>query len=211
MSNWGKWRYLKRYSGNKNKVFVIPNPVEVKRFSPCSDEVVKDLKIEYGIPANDLIIGRVGQFYSSKWSQLLIDLFEYLKEEFDNISLLLINPPEDIVERVNKSIYLKNILIIDKINDDLKLSIIYSAIDIFVLIADRGESFGNVIAESLLCETPVLALSTPWADNAQCEVIGNLEGGLIATSPKGILRGAKLLIKDVDLRNRLGKKVFEPK
>lgn len=206
MSYWGKWRYIKRYWGNKKKVYVVPNAVDVKRFSPCNKSLVSNLKTELGLPHQDIILGRVGQLYPSKWSLLLIDLFENIKEEFEHISLLLVNPPKEIIRRVNQSIYSKNIVIIDEIHDDQKLSNVYSTIDIFILIADIGESFGNVIAESLLCETPVITLSTPWADNAQCEVVGNLNGGLIASSPKGVLKGIRFLIKDIDLRNELGKK-----
>ena len=77
-------------------------------------------------------------------------------------------------------------------------------IDIFALAADQGESFGNVLAESLLCKTPAVVLSTPWGDNSQCEVVGNMVGGLVALSTKGFKNALLRLIMDENLRKKLG-------
>ena len=47
------------------------------------------------------------------------------------------------------------------LKDDKELSNCYSAIDIFVHAANQGESFGMVLAEAQLCQTPIITLSTP--------------------------------------------------
>jgi len=72
------------------------------------------------------------------------------------------------------------------------------------LIADQGESFGMVIAESLLCETPVVTLATPWEDNSQGEVVGNQIGGFVAANKKDVLGLVVNLIEDKQLRDRMG-------
>lgn len=62
-----------------------------------------------------------------------------------------------------------------------------------------------VLAESLLCETPVITLATPWADNSQGEVIGHGIGGLVATNPNSLFQGCKKLALDKKLRLDLGR------
>ena len=98
----------------------------------------------------------------------------------------------------------KNIVIIKKINKDDDLRSAYSSMDIFALAAEQGESFCHVLAESMLCEIPVVALSTPWFDNSQCEVVGHMKGGLICLSPKSFKNGLIKMIEDKNLRIMLG-------
>ena len=58
-----------------------------------------------------------------------------------------------------------------------------------------------VLSESLLCETPVITLSTPWADNSQGEVIGNCVGGFVASKKSQLKRLIEELLFDEQLRN----------
>jgi hypothetical protein len=80
----------------------------------------------------------------------------------------------------------------------------YSAMDVFAHVADQGESFGLVLAETLLCQTPAVVMSTPWEDNSQGEVVGNMIGGLVATTRQGFLDAMQVLHDDPVLRRRLG-------
>lgn len=72
-------------------------------------------------------------------------------------------------------------------------------------MAKQGESFGNVLAESLLCETPAVVLNSPWDDNSQAEVVGNSVGGFSANTVAGFERAVEALVGDRKLRARLGK------
>ena len=64
-----------------------------------------------------------------------------------------------------------------------------------------------VLAESLLCETPVLTLSTPWGDNSQGEVSGGHGiGGFEAVSLKEFDNYCRRLISDNRLRSAMGKR-----
>jgi len=57
----------------------------------------------------------------------------------------------------------------------------------------------------MLCEVPVVALSTPWQDNSQCEVVGHNIGGLIALTPKGFCRAIDTLLQNKPLREKMGR------
>jgi len=165
---------------------------------------VAAFKKEHHIPGHARVIGRIGQHYDVKWSPILIDSFNRLSKTHKALYLLLVNPSKNIRRQAEASPFLKNLVIIDKIIGDQNLSLAYSAMDVFALAADQGESFGNVLAEAMLCEVPVVALSTLWQDNSQCEVVGHEEGGLIALTPNGFRKAIDTLLRNPSHRETLG-------
>lgn len=184
LSNWAQWLFNLR-GGKKHVSTIVPNPIKINAFKKASSQKISEFRQKYNIPKNAFVIGRIGQSYPGKWSPMIVDVFNELQEKIEELYLLLINPPETIIEAVNKSAFKQNVVIIDRIIGDENLSIAYSAMNTMALIAEQGESFGLVITESLLCDTPVVTLNTPWADNSQQEVVGHLKGGLAANSKQG--------------------------
>ncbi len=206
MSYWCAWKYMLSKNANAKIVTVAPNPVKTSNFYPKEESEIVKLKQELNIPISNIVIGRVGQSYQGKWSRILINIFEEICKDFDFLNLILVDPPKEIKSMVKRSIFKNRIRILSVITSDEKLNTVYSLIDIFALIADQGESFGNVLTESMLCETPPIVLSTPWCDNSQCEVISHMEGGIVSVTPKGFKQGLKKLILNPNLRKNLGKK-----
>ena len=178
LSKWCDYLYRTR-GGDIKKSYIIPNPVKTDTMYKAFYNELNNFKKKYNIPENHFIIGRIGQAFEGKWSLFLIDIFEKFFNNVDkNAYLILCNPPDNIISYANDKKYLRsNIIIIDQIIGDEELRCFYGLMDLMVHIAEGGESFGMVITESLLCETPVLTLNTPWADNSQCEVVGNNIGG----------------------------------
>jgi len=206
MTSWCAWKYLNSKDAKSEIVSIAPNPVKTINFHPSNTKNIKDLKKKFNLPFENIIIGRIGQSFSGKWSYLLIDTFNDICEINNNINLLLVDPPEDIKVQAKKSKYKNKIIILDAIIGDENLKDIYSLLDIFALVADQGESFGNVLAESMLCKTPTIVLSTPWGDNSQCEVIGHMQGGIVCVTPQGFKSGLIKLINNSTLRLKLGVK-----
>jgi glycosyltransferase involved in cell wall biosynthesis len=174
LSNWCKFLYELRGGKNENSP-IIPYPVKTVNFYKESKAEIKDFKNEYDIPQDQFLFGRIGQNFMGKWSNYLIELFEKFVREVDqNAHLLVVNAPKEVLSHISsKSAYIqRRITVIDKLIGDDKLRKCYSAIDLFLLIVNQGESFGLVSTESLLCQTPIITLKTPWGDNAQPEVVG---------------------------------------
>lgn len=203
LSYWCDWLYKNR-SKSKYKSAVVPYPVDTSAFQRSQEFDIKQFRSKYGIAENEILIGRVGQNYIAKWSPLLIDTFEILRQSNDNLKLLVVNPPDSILQRINNSRFKESIIHIEQIIGDAELANCYSSIDIFVLIAEIGESFGMVLAEALLCETPVVTLATPWADNSQGEVVGNQVGGFVAANKKDLCGLITKLADDKSLREKFG-------
>ena len=203
LSQWCCWLYNKR-SRKDQKSALVSYPVNTEAFRRSDPKKILRFREYYSIGADDIVIGRIGQNFPGKWSIALLDVYEKLRKNDARIKLLVVNPPKNISERLSKSPYKSSIVEIDVIHGDDELSVCYSAIDIFLLIAEQGESFGMVLAESLLCETPVVTLSTPWRDNSQGEVVGNGIGGLVATNKSDVHHLVKRLVESPELRKELG-------
>ncbi|KQS30674.1 glycosyltransferase family 4 protein [Dyadobacter sp. Leaf189] len=204
LSEWCRYLYLLR-GGSKSKSVIVPNPVKTAQFKQASQKEKNDFRNKYGIPENAFIIGRIGQRHYGKWSHYLIQLLErFLQEVNDQTYLVLVNAKEELLTYAYARNLGHRIINIDAIAGDSELSKCYSTIDVFVHISSQGESFGYALAESLLCETPVVALNTPWSDNSQVETIGHGIGGFCANSREELFQYTKTLFLDSALRQRFG-------
>lgn len=206
LSNWCLRLYEERASRLSlgARATVIPNPVDVSAFSVADEDRVDRLRAELSLPQDALVMGRIGQSFLSKWSIGLIESFEALASN-ELVHLVLVNPPTEIAVAAHRSRFASRIRIIERIDGDAQLSVAYTLMDVFVHMAEGGESFGNVLLESQLCETPVVTFSTPWADNSQVEVVRNGVGGFVATSRRGFCEATARLLTHPALRASMGK------
>lgn len=205
LSKWCLWKYSNYNQDQNLRAKIVPYPVKTKNFHKISLDSIVSFKRSIGVPLDDIVIGRVGQSHIGKWSGDTIDSFNAVSRSRDNLSMILVNPPKEIVSLAEASQYSSKIKIIDHIYGDSNLRKVYNAFDIFLHAADQGESFGYVLTEAMLCEVPVVTLSTPWGDNSQCEVVGHKRGGLVASSYKGLVQCLEDLIGDKEKRLFLGK------
>jgi glycosyltransferase involved in cell wall biosynthesis/cephalosporin hydroxylase len=194
-SKWALWIYLMR-GGDSRKAEILPNPVQCQNFKKAHRDEVIDFKQKYNIPENSYVIGRIGQSDHAKWSEMMIDVFDETAKKKNNIYLLLVNPPLNVIKKSHHSKFKDKIVIIDRIIGDKNLSTAYSCLDLMIHVAEKGESFGYVLAEALLCETPVITLSTPWADNSQIEVAPHLKGSYVVSTKKELIEAINAHVKD---------------
>ena len=176
LSKWMRFLYLLRGGIHEGKI--LPHPVNFNDFFYQKNNLIRK---KYKIPKNSKILLRVGQESIGKWSPLIIKAFKIINLSDPNFFLVLLGAPKELIKLIyDLDSNIKNKIIILKFNKDYKyLRNLYSEADLFWHIADQGESFGYVLAESLLCKTPVVTLQTPWADNTQAEIIGESRGGVV--------------------------------
>lgn len=203
LTTWCHWLYAER-TNHAAPAAVVPNPINTASFRRSTHEKITAFRTKYGIDAGDILLGRVGQSHEAKWSPLLLHAFEMLRDDRLPAKLMVVNPPPSVITHCSQSRHASHILIVDEVIGDTNLNVLYSAFDIFVHAADLGESFGLALAESLLCETPVVTLSTPWNDNSQCEVVRHELGGFVATTPPGFISAVRTLALQPVARRALG-------
>ncbi|MDL0130993.1 glycosyltransferase family 4 protein [Halobacterium salinarum] len=207
MSKFGLWRFetsAQQRQRNSTKV-LVPNPIRTNNFYPATKNETQSFRSQWNIPEDALVLGRVGQSYSGKWSLLILSTFYEVAKEYSNAHLLLRGAPEGIVEAIDvlPERIQSRVIQLPFLDED-QLRRCYSAMDIFVHAAKQGETFGNVLVESMLCETPIVTLSTPYNDNAQVEVVGQNIGGIVATTEAQFISATERLCASSELRDQLG-------
>ena len=139
-----KESFLKDYP-----VRVIPNGIDLKRFSYQPDDTVYE---KYGIPENKhLLLGVADVWDTRKGFYDFLTLAKTLPEEY---RIILVG-----LSGVQMKGLPSNIIGIKRTENQDELVKLYSAADLFVN-PSLEESFSMVTVEALACGTPVIALNT---------------------------------------------------
>lgn len=138
------------YVFQKFPVHCIPYGINGDVFRPRNQEVARDL---FQIPQEKKVILFVADSISSyrKGYQFLNKALEMLKQ--DNVVLCAIGAKQGDLNTTAKVIEL------GVINDELLMSMAYSAADVFV-IPSLMDNLPNTVLESLMCGTPVIGFPT---------------------------------------------------
>ncbi len=195
LSVWAKWLFQLR-GGAATVCAVVPNPVDCRKFNPKSKPETAAFRKACGIPEGAFVLGRIGQPAEFSWSPMLMRLFNDLAGKYDKLYLMLVGPSPLIENKIAESPYADRVIVIPELIGDENLSVAYSSLDLMVHAAAGGESFGLVNAESILCGTPVVTLSTPWNSNSQCEVVGHMKGGYVVHRLKGMKKAVEHFMKN---------------
>jgi len=146
-----------RNIGLKNNIIVIPNGIDLEGFN-ISDRVEKDNIILF-----------VSRLHPKKGIEVLLDSIFLLKDKLrSKWKVEIYGSGEPIyVNNLTKIIKLKGlegiVKIFEPIYGELKINKIRSSK--VLVLPSYSENFGNIIAESLACETPVITTTnTPWEE-----------------------------------------------
>jgi glycosyltransferase involved in cell wall biosynthesis len=210
LSNWCLWRWhLIGGTTNQNKSAgtVMPYLVNDEPFYRIPDLERQKFREDLGLKPNDILFGRVGQPSMAKWTKSLIPAFVSIAERNPNVHFMMIGAPNEVLETVQKleKGVQKRIHLRSPTSSDLDLRRSYSSLDAFVHASYIGESFGMVLVESMLCEVPVVTLSTPRADNSQLEVVKHEEGGLVVLSDRFLNDAMLSATTNISRLQKLGK------
>ena len=175
---WNAWKGQYRVPG-----VYVPYPVDTEKFKRANREAINELrerwlhsvgKVSSG---NVFILGRIGK---TKW-KFLEGVLKKALDTFPEMIFVHVGDYGD-SSLPNSVRQHPRVCIHPKMLTSEELSQFYSACDAMVSMSGNGESFGYVNAEAMACETPVIALSTPFRDNAQLEMVANV-GGVVISSP----------------------------
>lgn len=178
---------LYRWNAWKGKYHVpgvyVPYPVDTNKFFRVCTQSINELRHnwlkEVGKSNTDgaFVLGRIGK---TNWKFLEKALKAALEAYPD---LIFVNVGDYGDKALPESIRCHpRVCVQSKMLTSDALSQFYSACDAMVSMSGNGESFGYVNAEAMACETPVIALSTPFRDNAQLEMVANV-GGVVISAP----------------------------
>ena len=191
-----KWQQWSRVLNYRPMATIVPNSVISQSFFRAPAIEVAGQKQRMGIPQQDFVFVRIGASSEAKWHPMIVDAFAETHRRIDTVSLLLIAPPPSICAKVDalpENVRAK-VFSVPKIDNDSLLRLLYSCGDVMLHAARIGESFGMVLVESLLCETPVITLSTPTRDNSQTEVVQHRRSGVVVNDGRAFVNAMMELV-----------------
>ena len=151
------------FLGN-NTIKVINNGIDLSVFKP----VESDFRVKHGCENKKIILG-----VSFVWGHRKgLDVFSELASRLDpeKYQIVLVGTSEAVAKTLDR-----NIICINKTNDQSELVQIYSTADVFVN-PTREENYPTVNMEAIACGTPVITFATGGSP----EILGDNCGSVVA-------------------------------
>ena len=142
---------------SKNKTSLIENGYSEKTYYP-SNSLRLNFRKKNNIKKRNIIFGFAGRYAKQKNIDSLLLAFSKISNDHENIYLYMagkdINSQNKKLINIVSRLNIKNKVFF--INEQKNLVEFYNGIDALILTS-HSESFPNVIAEAMLCTTPVLS------------------------------------------------------
>jgi len=196
-----------------NKVFVVPFPVDTKKFFPLKERTTpysnlagKTLLSRRGLlheATNErylLLVARIND--ARKNAMLLLNSFSVVVKEFPDVKLVIIGdaPERHYVEKCDELSISQSVKFLDRIPNEKTVEYYQNAI-IFTL-PSLQEGLGIVVLEAMACGVPVVATRCGGPEQV---VVDGVNGFLVENNNQQQFTEAILkLLRDEELRKRMG-------
>ena len=147
----------KKHFYSKCKTSLIYNGYNENIFFP-SKKLNLNFRKKHDIRKTDIILGYAGRYAEQKNIPNLLFAFSKIVKNYNNVFLYMVGKDinlqnKELISYSNKLKIKKKIFFLDEQKSLLEF---YNGIDLLILTS-HSESFPNVVAESMLCSTPVLS------------------------------------------------------
>ena len=185
-----------------SRIKVIPNGVDLDKFSPGRPGELKMLKKEVGLPEDSIIIGAVGTLKPSKNQDVLLRVMAVLKDQFKDVYCVLVGdgPCRAKLGAQARTLGIKDRVFFTGYVDDVP---IYLKIMDIIVLNSSSEGMSNAILEAMSCETAVVA--TDIGGNKELVEEGS-NGYIIQPTDDAQVEAIKGLLLDHTKMNAFGEK-----
>jgi len=195
-------RHIRRMGINEEKIYVIPNAVNLELFNP--DNVKDDLRRKLNVD-NKIVIGFVGAFVSWNNLKLLMDIFKDISREKPDIHLLLVGDgplKSDLERRVHQESLKGKVTLTGRVSYEDVPKFIH-VMDICVIPKSNEYRSPMKLFEYMAMAKPVIA---PRLEPIEKVIINDINGMLFNLEEGNSLKRAiVVLLKDASKRKRIGK------
>jgi glycosyltransferase involved in cell wall biosynthesis len=179
------------------------NPIDVDRLRALAPGQA-EARAALGLDPDRPTVGRIGRADDRKWSPILIAMLPTLLRLVPDAQVVLVGVTPERRRQLRRLGLEDRVVMLEPTPDEQRLATFYAALDVLAGTAVIGESFGVSLAEAQALGIPVVTSSTPWADNAQVEVVRHGETGLVANHPRPFGEAVAQLLSDPEQRAAFG-------
>jgi len=183
----------------QEKIYIIPNGVDVNKFKPPSNEEKSALRKKLGTDQFSWVFIYVGIIRPRKNVKVIIEVFKQVKTEVENSCLILAGPTNKDQENYNYYCELKQYVE----NEKLGYSVFFTgeinnveewlkASDVFLFASNR-EGFGTVLVEAMSTGLPVVAMNIPKITDY---IITHGENGFIVDNTDAFAKYIGKMVED---------------
>lgn len=211
MSVFCLWRYVgwpvSLAAGTLESHAVLYNPLDRGAFiAPAvQGRLRRQARRDWGLAHGDLVVGRLGRPDPNKWPVWLMGALASARRCLPNLKIVMMGAPPAQVEVARRLGLQGSVRFLPPSAEQAQVDRYYAAIDVLAHGSRVGESFGSTLAEAAAAGRPVVVDSTPWADNAQVEVVEHGVTGLVAGRPGAFVQALLRLQREPGLRDHLGR------
>ena len=209
-----KTHLLTRCSSPPQKVIKIYNPIDVNKFHPHVDGF--EVRKELGISEKTIIVGNTSRFEDRKGYNYFLYVAQKITEKYPDVQFLAVGYGPEITN-IHKHIHklkLEGKVILSGPRRDIPQ--ILGSIDIFLFPTLWGEGFGIALAEAMASGKAIVASNVgPIPELIEDGISGLLptpRPWLVETNSldtDALVDAVDILIRDVALRNQMGKAACE--
>lgn len=187
----------------KDMIKVIYNGVKVEKYS--NPEIVTNIREEFQIPAEKVLMVKIGRLDIQKGHEYLIESINKVKQHFQNFHLLIVGtgPLESELKNKVKELGLEEYITFTGFREDIPS--ILAQVDFLVHTA-LWEGFGFVLAEAMAAKKPIVAMD---ASNISELVIDGVNGYLAKYKDTDDIAVKIIKMCCTDEREMIGERGFE--
>ena len=197
--------YFKNYGLKEHQLIFAPHAVDNKRFEVNKEKEANEIRLKYGIKAQDVLILFAGKFEAKKNPQILLNTFNKIKKE--NVYLLMLGngPQEEWLKTKARNLRKRKFIFFQDFKNQSELPAYYQACDIFCLPSKGpGETWGLAVNEAMATGKSILI-----SNKVGCAANLIIEGanGFVFNfnKPKHLYENLKLMVFDQENLQRMGR------
>jgi phosphatidylinositol alpha-1,6-mannosyltransferase len=199
---------VKNLGLDKNKVFLIYDPVDTARFKPMNINEYEYIYEKYKLPKGKKIILTLSRLDRFKGHEIIIDLIDRFDEEVIYV-IGGTGAKENYLKQMclAKGVLGKKVFFAGKVEES-DLSYFYNVCDVFVLISKKehgeGEGLPLSLIEASACGKPIIVGNE---DGSREAVIYDKNGFTVSPRDNNeVFKKLKMLLQDDKLRHEMGTK-----
>ena len=195
-------KYIEEFGLDPERTAVQPMSVDLKTFDPS--RTYKDMRKEFGIPKDSIVIGTVGRFQRYRKMDWFLEAAKEIIKKYEHVYLLIVGRSshirETVIEPVKRMGIEKRAILAGYRRDDYADTLF--CLDIFTLLMPGSDGTARALREAMAMGKACVVSNYGMLP----EIVDNGKVGIVVKDVPSLIEAWTELIKDPYKRTALGNK-----